>query len=75
MYRIHFDPATSCFVVQMLVWAFFWRTCCDGAAEARHTFGTYTQAREWTKSIGLADAYREQLPYSQNQLVLGNGAR
>lgn len=75
LFRIHFDPATSCFIVQMLAWGFFWRTCCDGSAAVRQTFDTYAQAQEWVKSIGLDKAYREQVPYSQNQLVLGHGAR
>lgn len=83
MFRIHFDPSISMFVVQMLYFGCIWRTCylrCedrDGphSAKVRQTFNTYEQARAWTQAKGLDKAYHEQQPHSERQLVFGEGIR
>lgn len=47
MFRIIFDPKTARFVVQILQWAVWWRTCHEAS------FDTYAEARHWVNSIGL----------------------
>lgn len=47
MFRIIFNPKTSRFVVQILQWAVWWRTCHATG------FETYAEARHWVNSIGL----------------------
>ena len=67
MYRIHFDPAVSKFVVQMLIWGLFWETCRqrpEGGEPVAlpRQFDTYADACKWVSDIGLADAYEVQQP-------------
>jgi hypothetical protein len=70
MYRIHFDPTVSKFVVQMLIWGLFWETCMkvhddqDGPHTVKlpRQFHTYADACKWVSDIGLADAYEVQQP-------------
>lgn len=74
MYRIHFDPRCSSFVVQMLFLSLFWRTCHvitmldDGTSSDPVQFGTYDEARAWVKSIGLDKAYPEQHSCMEKQI-------
>ncbi len=56
MFRIVFNYKTCRFVVQVLSWGLFWRTCCEA------NFETYAEARHWVNSIGLNTAFLEQDP-------------
>lgn len=63
MYRIHFDPNTSMFVVQFLVWGFFWQTCharCDEPVAVKLQFETYAEACKWVSDKGIPEAYEVQ---------------
>lgn len=63
MYRIVFDPNISRFVVQILVWHFFWKDCRfsnDKETPKRVTFGTYKDAAKWVSDLGLKEGYTEQ---------------
>ncbi len=63
MFRIIFDPKTSRFVVQIIKWGLFWRTCMnsiDGVPVSSRRFETYVEARHWVNSIGLTSACLEQ---------------
>ena len=70
MYRIHFDPNVSKFVVQFLIWGCFWKTCMvhredlDGPHSARLTkmFDTYADAAKWVSDKGIPEAYEVQQP-------------
>jgi hypothetical protein len=60
MFRIAFDYKTSCFIVQVLEWWLFWRTCLNRSEGAPIQFETYAEVRCWVDSIGLSDAFVEQ---------------
>ena len=68
MFRIHFDPQVSKFVVQMLVWGFMWVTCKEhhenrdgpGHAEIPVRFNTFKEAEKWVSDKGLPEAYQRQ---------------
>ena len=64
MYRIVFDPNVSRFVVQILVWHFFWKDCYFFAdVDKKHkriTFDSYKNAARWVENLGLHDVYTEQ---------------
>ena len=60
MFRVHFDPSNSMFVVQVLRLGLFWVTC--RLYERVRSFETYDAACEWTESIGLSRAYKMQAP-------------
>lgn len=66
MYRIHFDPRTGRFVVQVMALGIFWQTVAIGEGEPL-AFPTYQQAVTHVNAIGLdvlyvnrsADAFRK----------------
>lgn len=60
MFRIAFDYKTSCFIVQVLEWWLFWRTCRGSSEWVPIQFETYAEVRCWVDSIGLSDAFVEQ---------------
>lgn len=60
MYRIHFDPMVSMFVVQFLVWGLFWKTCHDENGVVR--FSTYPHAAKWVSDKGIPEIYEVQAP-------------
>lgn len=60
MFRITFDYKSSHFVVQVLEWGIFWRTCLSPNEGDPIEFETYAEARCWVTSIGLSDAFVEQ---------------
>lgn len=65
MYRIHFDPTVSRFVVQFLVWGIFWKSCMelDKDQDLRTLyFHTYAEACKWVSDKGIPEAYEVQAP-------------
>lgn len=60
MFRIHFDPSVSMFVVQLSFYGLWWRTCRD--KEGIRQFPTWADACKWVSDIGLADAYKFHEP-------------
>ena len=62
MYRIVFDPKISKFVVQLLVFGFFWKVC-SAEGGVPFTFNTYSDAVSWTERVGLPEAYVKQSTY------------
>lgn len=63
MYRIHFDPTVSKFVVQFLVWGLFWKTCqgLDNELDLRPLyFETYADAAKWVSDKGIPEVYEVQ---------------
>jgi len=70
MYRIHFDPNVSKFVVQFLIWGCFWKTCTvhkedrDGPHSTRlaKMFDTYADAAKWVSDKGIPEGYELHEP-------------
>ena len=68
MYRIHFDPNVSKFVVQFLVWGMFWKTCMrmkqdtGEGGNLEYRFETYADAAKWVSDKGIPEAYEVQQP-------------
>lgn len=68
MYRIHFDPRCSQFVVQFLVWGCFWETCMHMNQETKKStstpyyFETYADAAKWVSDKGIPEGYEIQPP-------------
>ena len=60
MFRIIFDPKTSRFIVQIIEWGLFWRTCMNSIDGKPMRFETYVKARHWINNIGLTSACLEQ---------------
>ena len=72
MYRIHFDPETGKFLVQIATGLFgmFWKNVCQvfagGVGESPvdvakpRQFGTFKEAKEYTASIGLDQLYEDR---------------
>lgn len=63
MYRIHFDPSVSRFVVQFLIWGIFWTTCRFAKGTDGHLpfyFETYADAAKWVSDKGIPEAYEIQ---------------
>lgn len=55
MYRIHFDPRTGEFVIQVSCWWFFWF-----AVSTNHPLTTYDEARAYVGAIGLDKLYQDR---------------
>ena len=70
MYRIHFDPNVSKFVVQFLVWGTFWKTCMvhredmDGPHSTKliKLFDTYADAAKWVSDKALQHRLTHGIP-------------
>lgn len=81
MFRIHFDPRTAMFVIQVQQFGTFWRTVHHKISgpgtqvSEPLSFQTYEAARHWVESVGLADLYDEQHPKSYRQFVLNGGVQ
>ena len=84
MYRIHFDPRISLFIVQVLCWGFWWRTVRHNISRGAHgetpayeprTWNTYEEARKWCRSIGLHEAYGEQQSPKDKAVYFGAGLK
>ena len=64
MFRIHFDPKTGCFVIQVRSYVFFWTnvTALNGENDglASMVFKTFDDASSYVKSIGLDKLYRDR---------------
>lgn len=61
MFRIHFDPTTGQFVVQVLSFGCFWTTVrrkrADEPTAKIAGFATYEEAGKYVSSIGLDKLY------------------
>ena len=68
MYRIHFDPKISKFVVQVQRFGLLWVTCTvlcidrEGPNDVylTNTFDTYLKAAEYVTAIGLDTLYADK---------------
>jgi hypothetical protein len=79
MYRIHFDHNIGRFVIQVLVYGFFWRDVAksrdDEPISERATFSRLEEAKNYVKLIGLdklyddksADRYRQHMSLTSAQ--------
>jgi hypothetical protein len=72
MFRIHFDPKTGMFLLQVKGHGFFWRTVMASKTPAR--FKSYDDVMNHVKEIGLNKLYRDGSANKFMQYLYGEEA-